>query len=94
MTKARLARLSVCDCGFPLLDTNIPLGTEYELDLTLRHPLSLLCGGCNKTTNGLDGVFVHERQPGQRPGYLPIVGFELVETSVPDEPSTNTDRVE
>ena len=77
MTRAKLNKLSVCKCGFSLLDENIPLGTEYKIDPADREPISIICGNCDETTRALDGVFVFARTPGQRNGYLPIEIFEL-----------------
>ena len=74
---ATLAKLSVCGCGFPLLNESIPIGTEYELDLKRRMCVALICGGCGKTMRGLDAVFVHSRVHGQRDGFLPIEVFEV-----------------
>jgi hypothetical protein len=49
MTRMRLAKLSVCQCGFPLLDESIPLGTEYLINEQDRDTAIFTCGGCNKT---------------------------------------------
>jgi hypothetical protein len=78
MAKAVLKKLSVCECKFPLLSENIQLGTEYEIDLEARQSIGLICGGCNKTTHGIDGVYVYGREPGHRDGFLPFEVFELV----------------
>jgi hypothetical protein len=48
----KLARLSLCSCGFPTLKLDIPLGQIYQVP---RYNLSgvedkLICGGCGNTT--------------------------------------------
>lgn len=77
MTQATLVKLNVCDCGYPLLNESISLGTIYNLELERRQRIGLYCGGCGMMINGLDGVYVYGRLPGQSNGYLPIVIFEV-----------------
>ena len=50
--KVKLAKLSVCACGFTLLKDSIALGTEYTIyPTTKRRGYSIGCGGCG-TING------------------------------------------
>lgn len=43
----QLRRLSICPCGFPLLDERIGLGALYSVDVdSARGGFSYLCGGC------------------------------------------------
>lgn len=72
--KTKLAKLSVCPCGFPLLDESIPLGTEYEIEPTRRIKVTLYCGGCHAGHN-LEAVFVNARG-NSHGGYLPAEVFE------------------
>lgn len=46
--KAKTITLSICPCGFPLLNEKIPLGTEYEIDPRPRDGYIFDCGGCHK----------------------------------------------
>lgn len=48
----KLARLSICACGFPALHTEINLGKEYKIPRYNAVGLSdsWTCGGCGKTT--------------------------------------------
>lgn len=73
--KARLAKLSICACGFPVLTEDIPLGQEYAVDLDLRDTFTWVCGGCG-TAQQVVGVFVSSRGS-KRGGYLPQEIFEL-----------------
>lgn len=45
MKRVRLIKLSVCECGFSLLDESIPLGAEYTIEETNYGPFTLTCGG-------------------------------------------------
>lgn len=42
----RVARLSICDCGFPLFNEEIRIGTEYKVSLTVTKKAIFRCGGC------------------------------------------------
>ena len=70
-----LIKLSVCPCGFPILNKNIPLGTEYTIDLNLVSDFTLICGGCGNAFR-LKGVYVQNRTQGQRSRYLPLEIFQ------------------
>ena len=76
--KARLSKLSVCPCGFPLLAEHITLGTLYNVhpDDT-RDDLTLRCGGCGRMHRRLSMIWVEPRAGG-RPGYLPASVFTLL----------------
>lgn len=41
-----LKRLSICPCGFGLLDERIHIGTEYLIDRMVSRRALMLCGGC------------------------------------------------
>lgn len=76
--KAKLAKLSVCPCGFPLLNESIHLGQEYEIEPKRTGPMTLICGGC-KTVIQLTCVFVHSRETPFRlgaGGFLPLEVFQ------------------
>lgn len=47
LRKAKLVRLSVCECGFPLVKVSIALGKIYEY-LPIFASSTLTCGGCRK----------------------------------------------
>jgi len=72
---AKLARLTVCDCGFPTLDERIPLGTEYEIDPDKRKQATMFCGGCGKPIE-LVVVYAAPRLFGQTGGFLPECLFD------------------
>lgn len=71
--KAKLSKLSLCECGFPVLKDEIQLGAEYELLLEDQGTAEMMCGGCKKWIP-IKTVLV--TKPGG-PGYLPIDIFEL-----------------
>ena len=80
-TKATLVKLELCGCGFPTLHEDIPIGTEYKVDLEDVGPGTLICGGCRKrrkvhlikTANRLPPLSGH--------GYLPMELFAIEEGS-------------
>lgn len=46
MIPARFVKNSLCTCGFPVLNENIPVGTVYQIDPDTRYLGSMICGGC------------------------------------------------
>jgi hypothetical protein len=47
MLEIALQRLSICPCGYAVLDDRITVGTLYPLDLdTIRGGSRYFCGGC------------------------------------------------
>ncbi len=66
---------NICECGFPVLNEGIPIGTEYCVDPESLAPVTLICGGCGKRHH-IDAIWVHSRDGG-RPGYLPAGIFDL-----------------
>ena len=73
--KAKFIKYSICICGFPILNDEVPIGTEYEVDPSSTTPCTVLCGGCGKH-NQVTGIWVFSRA-GERPGFLPKDIFEL-----------------
>lgn len=71
----RIQRLSVCECGFPLLDESIPIGTEYHIEPGIRDTADFECGGCHRKRK-VNVVFTHGRQEGQAGGFLPAEIFQ------------------
>jgi len=67
--KVTLTNLSICPCGFPLLDETIQIGQEYDIDPNHRITATLTCGGCHQK-HTLIAVWVESRAGG-RAGYLP-----------------------
>jgi len=74
--KASLSKLSLCDCGYPVLDESIALGTEYEIDLGSSRPGHMTCGGCKKRFPVT--VIFGEREG--HDGMLPLEIFSIEET--------------
>lgn len=73
--KVKLARLSVCPCGFTTLQDEITLGTEYEIDDDLHDSADYICGKCHQR-QPMDWVMVMPREKGQRRGWLPRALFD------------------
>jgi len=48
LVKARTIKESLCDCGFPILSENVPLGTVYKVETDSVAKGTLICGGCKK----------------------------------------------
>jgi hypothetical protein len=93
-TEARLVKLSICECGFPILNEDIQLGAQYFVDpdrVTPSHSTSgyrIICGGCGKE-HQITAIYAYPRGESHG-GMLPIEIFNFH----PDEtqttvPSTN-----
>lgn len=76
--KVRLAKLSICPCGFPVLADHIKLGAVYEVVPTKTEKVTFICGGCQKQHPGTVAVFVAAKGASGA-GYLPEAIFELVD---------------
>lgn len=73
--KVKLAKLSLCACGFPVLDESIHLGTEYEIDPADVRQATMKCGGCGKLIP-LECVWVEAHGPAAA-GFMPKAIFSL-----------------
>lgn len=83
MARARLKQLSICECGFPLLNESILLGAEYEVFPFQRGMLNLLCGGCGEVIRDIPCVGVNSiLNPSQEPRLLPAAVFDIDEGSL------------
>lgn len=85
---AKLSRLSLCACGFPVLAEHIPLGTMYVANPHNTKMLLMICGGCGATVPDQPWFFVEMRLDGQAEshgGYLPVAIFEIDEKPLEDE---------
>jgi len=47
LKKAILVKLTICDCGYAVLDDSIRVGTEFVADMDQRSTLSYFCGHCH-----------------------------------------------
>jgi hypothetical protein len=51
---ASVVRLTICKCGFPVLNESIGLGQEYIVDIeTIRKGYQYFCGGCKTMLNDI-----------------------------------------
>jgi hypothetical protein len=75
--KAKLVKLSICDCGYNMLNDEIPLGKMYTaFPQTRRWDFTFGCGNCGKTRT-VEALLVDQRSG--LPGWLPCELFELDE---------------
>lgn len=75
LTKAKLVKLSICPCGFTLLDTSILMGTEYEVDPNRTLKATMICGNCSNNIP-VDCIWVEKRE-NSAAGFLPAEIFSL-----------------
>lgn len=67
--KVKLVKLSMCNCGHPVLADHISIGTEYEINPKDMASCTLICGGCSTKIKCV-GVMTESRN-GAQAGYLP-----------------------
>ncbi len=74
-SEMKLARLSICPCGFPVLRDDIPLGTVYTVDTaTIRKGFTYRCGQCGAIQEDVEVVYCSQsRRSGLAP--LPLALF-------------------
>lgn len=77
MEQVKLKKLSVCPCGFALLNDSIPLGTEYTVDSTNTASATLICGGCGNHIK-VTCVWADCSSDPDGAGYIPVEIFGLV----------------
>ena len=77
----RLKRLSLCVCGYTLLQEEIPIGTIYFVDLGSQKPGALICGGCGRR-HKVTLVHVDARRTSEA-GWMPLEIFRDPETAPP-----------
>ena len=69
----KTVRYSICDCGFPLLDESIPVGTEYKLlNEWIAESFTMTCGGCGKD---IQTYCAYVQRENGTPGWLPFIVF-------------------
>lgn len=73
--KMKLTKLSLCPCGYPVLNEGIPLGTEYEVLAWITFEGELECGGCGNKIPVKIGYVGHRDDPTCL-GLLPLEIFE------------------
>lgn len=72
-----LAHLSICACGYGVLDDAIQLGTKYTLDLSSFKLGTYRCGRCG-TKQQVQIVLASQQLNPDRPfAYLPAKLFDL-----------------
>lgn len=79
--KAKVCKLSICQCGYPLFNDDVKIGTEYNIDESRKVPnSSVKCGGCGME-NYSTFVWVANRTDlagiRQMPGWIPIEAFDV-----------------
>ncbi len=81
LIKAKLVKLSICECGYGLLLEQIKLGTEFMIHaetVDANHHFALICGGCKKVSYGKGALHAEcVTNPASGPALLPIELFEF-----------------
>lgn len=74
----KLAALSICECGEPVMHDHIPLGTEYRVyPETIRHGFIYGCGRCRRVQQDIAVIDADNRNGiGRAP--LPLALFDLI----------------
>jgi hypothetical protein len=76
----RLVKLSICSCGYPLLNDKIKLGTPYKIWVEIVEELSYLCGGCGQERKKVQCVLASQYLDKTRhPAALPLELFDYKE---------------
>lgn len=47
-SKATYTNKTICDCDFPVLEDDVPIGTTYNVIRQPEYPGIFICGGCKK----------------------------------------------
>jgi hypothetical protein len=71
--KAKFKKLSICRCGFPILDEAVPIGTIYEVDVNRTEQMTVICGGCGSGI-AVNAIWVDARGT-QKAGFMPLEIF-------------------
>jgi hypothetical protein len=79
--KVKLARLSLCHCGYGLLKDDIKVGAEYTIEtdtMKPEEPFVLRCGGCGCITKCWGSVMANSRGNSTAPfNKLPLFLFDM-----------------
>ena len=73
-----LQRLSICPCGFSVLENIIPIGAQYQIDINSRRKgFTYICGGCSRRQDNVEVVDATQRlQRSRTLAPLPYALFE------------------
>lgn len=79
LERVKLQRLSICPCGYSVLDDSIVVGAEYDIDRrTLRGGFVYKCGQCGRVQADVQCVTASQRLRPDRPAApLPYGLFSL-----------------
>jgi hypothetical protein len=75
--QVKLIKVSVCLCGFRIVNDDVPLGKVYTIDLSRLHDAvgtGVMCGGCGKRIE----TSLVWTEDAEKPGYLPREIFEEI----------------
>jgi hypothetical protein len=88
--RIKLANLSICPCGYPMLDDSITLGSEYEVDLdSIRGGFEYICGGCGSRQQLVEVVNASQLlNPNRPPAPLPLALFRTANAPPTAGPGT------
>jgi hypothetical protein len=88
--KTTLKKLSIYPCGFPTLNEEIKLGTEFDVEPGRRDIMTFMCGGCKKW-HRIVAIWVYRRGESHA-GYLPIEIFDLGALHLMEPTTTNNNN--
>ena len=76
----RLAALSICPCGAPVLRDEIALGAEYVVyPQSIQRGFIYRCGGCGKVQHDVPVILASSvLNPTAEPKPLPLALFDLL----------------
>jgi hypothetical protein len=78
LTIMKLAKRSLCACGFALVHDDVPLGKEYHADLNRIQEAVMVCGGCGKHIP-VTGIWCGADEYGA--GIMPLEALETLEVA-------------
>lgn len=94
LAKCRLKRISVCRCGYSVLDESIHLETVYTVDLDSIRIMRYHCGRCGQDTSVQAVLASQQLHPGRAMAYLPAGLFDLKSQTVQNANERKSQPVE
>jgi hypothetical protein len=78
-----LQRLSICPCGYAVLDDAIQIGAQYQIDINSRRKgFTYECGNCSRRQDNIEVVDGTQRLQRSRPvAPLPYALFEVADST-------------
>jgi hypothetical protein len=77
---ARLARVTLCECGHRFIDERVEVGELYQVDTTIISKAEIVCGGCGQI---IPVKMVAVVSIGKPAGLMPIEALEILDDGTP-----------